>query len=122
MKLYYYLFLQVYKAYQKSGTSKPEIYAVGVVGLLQIFTLFEIIAICNYFNLSIPNLDTKVIFILAFIYIFLLYFLFTSSMTIDKIEAKLQKLSTRQISLLKSFTWVHVILTVSLFFLIYNIR
>lgn len=122
MILYYFLFNKVYKAYQKSGTSRPEIYATGVVSLIQIFTLFEIIAVFNMLNISVPVIDTKVLFGVAFCYIFLLYYYFTEVMSPNKIQEKIDEMPIKKQETINALMWVHVAITALGFVLIYNLR
>jgi hypothetical protein len=122
MLVYSYIFSNVYKGYSKFGSSTPYVYSVGVVTLLQLFTVFDIIALLNLFGSNVPSISTVRVFILAAITILINHLYYYVYQTPEKIEKQLNSLAGSKIRLLKTLTWIHVVVTVGLFFILINLR
>ena len=121
MLLYSYIFYSVYRSYNKFGSSTPYVYAVGIVSLLQLFTVFDVIAIFNLYGYNVRKLSTTIVFIIAGIAILINHLYYYVYKTPDKIEAHLNTLTVSKKKYLKILTWIHVVITVGLFIVLLNL-
>jgi hypothetical protein len=111
MNLYSYIFIKVYNSYVKFGSSQPYVYAIGVITLLQIFSLFDIIALLNLTKFTIPDVSNRGIFIFGLLMLLINHVYYYLYKTPVKIEKQINTLSNSKIKLLKIIVWVHVLLT-----------
>jgi hypothetical protein len=121
MLLYYYIYYLVYKWYGKSKDENPSLRAVIIVTVLQLITLFSIIALPIRLKHEKLNLTNWVVFVIAVVVILLNYLFFHKVHTPEKIAEKINSLSGSKTHLLQILMWVHIVVTVGLFIFLVNL-
>jgi hypothetical protein len=121
MLLFSYIFHSVYKGYNKSGDEHPGIYAVGIVSLLQFFTVVGAILLpvrLRNAQLGVPYWQ---VFLVILVVMLINYLYFYKANTPEKISEKILSLSEKETKVLRVITWVYVAIIAGAFIFLANL-
>ena len=124
MILYSYIFNSIRKGYTKAGDSTPGVYAISIVTLLQLMTVYELYILPDRLNgkhWKVTNED-KVLVVSVLLFVMLLnYLYFYKIKSPEIIDTQIKNLSANKIKTLQILTFIHSLLAIGLFVLLANL-
>lgn len=124
MILYSYIFNTIRKGYTKAGDSTPGVYAISIVTLLQLMTIYGLYILPDRLNGKHWKItsDEKVLVVSVLLFVMLinyLYFYKIKSPTI--IDTQIKNLSPNKTKTLQILALLHTFATIGLFVLLANL-